>query len=92
MKGMLYKLLKAFYDFKQVTKLWYKRLSKFLFKKPELQQINANHSIFISKAGINGLIVCTFIDDIKIMGVKDFAIITQVKWELTTHLTWLIWD
>lgn len=32
-KGMVRKLLKAFYGLKQAPKLWYKRLSKFLFER-----------------------------------------------------------
>lgn len=31
-KRMVYKLLKALYNLKQVPRLWYKRLSKFLLK------------------------------------------------------------
>lgn len=83
-KGMVCKLLKAFYGLKQAPKLWYKRLSKFLFEKLGLQQINVDHSIFISSTGINRPIVNTFVDDIKIMRVKDSGVIIQMKQELTT--------
>lgn len=48
-----------------------------------LQRINANHSMFITPAGINGPIVSTFVDNIKIMGVKDSGMIGRVKQELT---------
>ncbi len=82
-KNIVCKLLKPLYGLKQAPRLWYERLSNFLFKKLGLQQINADHSIFVSLAGINGPIVSTFVDDIKIMGAKNFGIIARVKQELT---------
>ena len=81
-KGMVCKLLKALYGLKQAPRLWYERLSKFLLEKLGLHRINVDHSIFISSAGINGPIVSTFVDDIKIMGVKDSGMIGRVKQEL----------
>lgn len=84
-KGMVCKLLKALYGLKQAPRLWYERLSKFLLEKLGLQRINADHSIFISSAGINGPIVKTFVDDIKTMGVKDSGMIEWVKPELTAE-------
>ena len=82
-KGMVCKLLKALYGLKQVPRLWYERLSKFLLEKLGLQRINADHSIFVSTAGINGPIVSIFVDDIKIMGAKGSGVISRVKEELT---------
>lgn len=35
-KEMVYKLLKAYYDLKQVSQLWYERLSKLLLKRLDL--------------------------------------------------------
>ena len=64
---MVYKLLKALYGLKQSSYLWYERLSEFFFQKLGLAKINADHSIFISVAALNGLIVSTFIVHIKIM-------------------------
>ncbi len=84
--NMVCKLLKALYGLKQAPKLWYERLSNFLFKKLGLQQINADHSIFVSPAGINGPIVSTFVVDIKILGAKNSRVIAQVKQELTVAL------
>lgn len=46
------------------------------------QKINANHSIFFTSAGLDTLVVSTFIDDIKIMASKDSKIILQIKSEL----------
>lgn len=48
-----------------------------------LQQINADHNIFVSAVGINGPIVSIFINDIKIMRAKNFGIISQIKEKLT---------
>lgn len=83
-KNMVCKLLKALYGLKQAPKLWYKRLSKFLLKKLGLHQINANHNIFVIKAGIKGPIVSTFVNNIKIMRVKRLEVIEQVKKKLAT--------
>ncbi len=82
-KNMVCKLLKALYGLKQAPRLWYKRLSNFLFEKLGLQRINADHSIFVSPADINGSIVSTFVDDIKIMRAKNSGVIAQIKQELT---------
>ena len=81
-KKMVCKLLKVLYGLKQAPRLWYKRLSQFLFKKLGLKQINADHSIFVSTSEINGPIVNTFVDDIKVMGVKRSEHIKRVKLKL----------
>lgn len=73
-RDMVCKLLKA---------LRYERLSAFLLEKLGLTRIHADHSIFITKAGLNGPIVSTFVDDVKIMGVKGSGFIERVKAELT---------
>lgn len=80
---MVCKLLKVFYGLKQASRLGYERLSNFLLKKLDFQQINANHSMFMLSAGINGPIVSTFLNDIKIMEVKNSEVINQVTKELT---------
>lgn len=83
-KNMIYKLLKALYDLKQSPRLWYERLSLSFFKKLlGLQQIHADHSIFTMKAGINGPIISTFVNDIKIMGAKESGTIERIKRKLT---------
>ena len=45
--------------------------------------MHADHRIFITKVGLNGLIVSIFIDDIKIMGTKEGSFIRRVKAKLT---------
>lgn len=45
--------------------------------------MNMDHSIFVIKAALDGLVVSTFVDDIKIMALKDGNIIKQVKLKLT---------
>lgn len=69
-KNMVCKLLKALFGLKQSPQLWYERLSTFLLKQLGLSRIHADHSIFIPEVRINGPIVSTFVDDIKIMGTK----------------------
>lgn len=81
-KNMVCKLLKVLYGLKQSPRLWYEQFSSFLLEKLGLQRIHADHSIFISKAGINGPVVSTFVDDIKIMGVKRSGMTEKVKREL----------
>lgn len=81
-KNMVCKLLKALYGLKQSPRLWYERLSSFLLEKLGLSRIHADHSIFISSAGLNGPIVNVFVDDIKIIGMKGSESIARVKREL----------
>ena len=69
-RNMVCKLFKSLYGLKQSPRLWYEALSTFLLEKLDLKQINADHSIFVTKAGLNGPIVSIFVDDIKIMGPK----------------------
>lgn len=78
-KGMVCKLLKALYGLKKASRLWYERLSKFLLEKLDLKQINADHSIFVTSTEINEPIVSTFVDDIKVMGVKGSGHIEKFK-------------
>ena len=81
-RGMVCKLLKALYGLKQSPRLWYERLLDFFFQKLGLVRINADHSIFVTLAGLDGPIVSTFIDDIKIMAPKNSNMIARVKSEL----------
>ena len=74
-RNMVCKLLKALDGLKQSPRLWYKRLSTFLLKKLGLKRINADHSIFVTIAGLDGPIVSTFVDDIKIMAPKGSGMI-----------------
>lgn len=73
-RDMVCKLLKAFYGLKQLPQLWYEKLSNFLLQKLGLSQINANHSIFVTKTGLDGPVISTFVDDIKIMAPKGNGI------------------
>lgn len=81
---MVYKLHKASHSLKQDLRLWYQKLSQFLLDKLWLQKIYADHSIFISSTGINQLSINIFMDQIKIMRVKNSEIVKRVKQKLTT--------
>lgn len=83
-RNMVCKLLKALYGLKQSPRLWYERLSTFLLKKLGLKQINTDHSIFVTDAGLNGPVVSTFVYDIKIMAPRQSGMIEQVKAELAS--------
>lgn len=78
-KIKVYKLLKALYSPKQVSKLWYKRLSKFLLTWLDFCQININSSIFVTVIKINRLVVSMFVNDIKILKLKELSHIKKVK-------------
>lgn len=80
-RDMVCKLLKALYGLKQSPRLWYERLSIFLLERLGLKQINANHRIFVTDAGLDGPVVSTFVDDIKIMAPKESGMIGRVKTE-----------
>lgn len=79
---MICRLLKALYSLKQSSQLWYEKLSDFLLEKLSLARIHADHSIFITKASPNSPIVSTFVNDIKIMGIKGSGFIERLKSEL----------
>ena len=81
-QNMVCKLLKVLYVLKQSSRLWYKRLLDFLLQKLGLSQINADHSIFMTKAGPNSPIISTFDNDIKIMALKKSGFIKRIKAEL----------
>lgn len=55
-----------------------------MLKKLGLKRINTDDSIFVTSLGINGPIVSTFVDNIKIMQVKRLHDIKKIKRELVT--------
>lgn len=79
---MVCKLLKALYGLKQSPQLWYESLSTFLLQKLGLRQTNADHSIFVTNAGLDGPVMSIFVDDFKIMAPKGSEMIKRVKAEL----------
>lgn len=82
-RDMVCKLLKVLYGLKQSPRLWYKRLSSFFLERLGLRCINVDHSIFVTNADLDGLVVSTFVDNIKIMATKESGMINYVKLELT---------
>lgn len=76
---MVCKLLKTLYGLKQLLQLWYERLSNFLLQKLDFSQINTDHNIFVTKSDLDGLIISTFVNDIKIIALKESGIIQWVK-------------
>lgn len=81
---MVYKLLKVLYGLKQLSRLWYKILSDFLLQKLGISCINTDYNIFMTLIGLDSSIISTFIDDIKIIGIKSSGIIQRVKSVLAT--------
>ncbi len=45
--------------------------------------MNADHNIFIAKHGLEKSVVSTFVDDIKIIDLRNSAVIAKVRIELT---------
>lgn len=84
MQNLVYKLHKELDILKQSPRLWYKKLSTFLLKKLGFHQINANYNIFICLSSLNSLIMSMFVNDIKIMVLKETGFIEKVKEKLTT--------
>ncbi len=77
------KLLKALYSLKQSPRLWYKVPSTFFLEKLGLKRINADQRIFVTETGLKKPIVSTFVNDIKIIGLKESGMIEREKTELT---------
>ena len=80
--GMVCRLNKALYGWKQSPRLWYERLSTFLLSKLGLEKLHADHSIFVTPQGMKGPIVTSFVDDLNIIGPKGSPMITEVKKQL----------
>ena len=76
------KLLKALYDLKQSPRLWYERLTGFLFEKLNLHHLHADHSIFATAESFKSSILTSWVDDIKIIAPST-AMINKVKEELS---------
>ncbi len=67
---MVYRLLKFFYNLTQALKFEYKHILKFFFEKLELDFINIDDKIFVTKTDINSFKISIFVNDIKVMGIK----------------------
>lgn len=52
------------------------------FKKLGLKQINTDHSIFVAKTGLDKPVVSIFVNNIKIMALKNSEMIEQIKLKL----------
>lgn len=73
--NIVYKLLKTFYSLKKLLQLWYKSFLNFLLQKLGFLQINTDHSIFVTKVALDGPLISIFVDNIKIMALKESRII-----------------
>lgn len=82
-QNIICKLLKVSYSLKQSPRLWYKRHSIFSLQKLSLSKMNTDHSIFMTKAGLNSLVISMFSDNIKIIALKKSGITQRVKAKLS---------
>lgn len=83
-REMVWKLQKALYGLKRSLRLWYERLATFFLEKLGLKRINVDHSIFVTKIGLDEPVVSTFVDDIKVIAPKGSKMMEKVKTELTS--------
>lgn len=65
--GIVSKLLKGLYSLKQSARLWYKRISKYLFKEIGLTRLQADHRIFSTEIGIHGPMISIWVDDLNLV-------------------------
>jgi transposase InsO family protein len=76
-QGKVCLLRKGLYGLKQAPRMWYKTLHDFLVESG-FHRTQADHSVFVTDAGINGLIVTVYVDDLKIIG-RDKQAIQRLK-------------
>jgi transposase InsO family protein len=76
-KGKVCLLKKGLYGLKQSPRMWYKTLHDFLVENG-FHRTQADHSVFVTDDGINGLIVTVYVDDLNIIG-RDKQAIQRLK-------------
>lgn len=72
-----------------LSRLWYERFLAFFLAKLGLIRIHADHSIFVSGAGLKGPVLSVFVDEIKIMAPKESGMIERVKIEVTAAFSFV---
>ena len=81
--GRVCKLKKSLYGLKQSPRLWYKRLAEALLERLGLVRMHADNGVFVTKEGINGLIITSWVDDINLFAPKDSGHIARAKKKLS---------
>ena len=81
-KNQICRFKKVLYGLKLSSRLWYEQLTEFLFTKSRFYCLYANHSIFITNQGINGLIITIFMDNLNIFPFYRSEIICYIKKKL----------
>jgi len=76
-QGKVCLLRKGLYGLKQAPRMWYQTLHDFLVRNG-FHRTQADHSVFVTDAGIDGLIVTAYVDDLKIIG-RDKQAIQRLK-------------
>lgn len=83
LKNIIKKFNKALYALKQFLQFWYKQLLFFFYKKLGLTHININYSIIITNQSLKKLIISIFVNNIKIIRLKNIKVIAKIKIEPT---------
>jgi hypothetical protein len=73
------KLKKSIYSLKQLSRMWYNRLSEFLLKKGYTSN-DDSPCVFIKKFDMGFCIISIYVDDLNIIGIQDIN-------EARNHLT-----
>lgn len=76
-EGKVCHLKKGLYGLKQAPRMWYNTLHDFLVEQG-FHRTDADHGVFITGAGIEGVVVTVYVDDLKIIG-KDKRAIQNLK-------------
>lgn len=65
-QGTVCKLLKDLYGLKQSARLWYEKISEYLFEKIGLTRLHSDHEIFATKNGVHGPLISIWVDDLNL--------------------------
>ncbi|KAI7703162.1 hypothetical protein KC353_g14273 [Hortaea werneckii] len=75
--GKVCRLNKGLYGLKQAPRMWYETLQSFL-ETQGFSRMEADHSVFVTQRGVQGLVVAVYVDDLLIVG-KDQHAISDLK-------------
>lgn len=81
--GIVCKLQKGLYGLKKSPRLWYERISEYLFEKMGLKQLHADHGIFATDQGVHGSMISIWVDNINLFTPRGSPMMQRMKEILT---------